>query len=207
LIALEIGGLGKERRGSRSHPTASAESPGLATEPASDEATLVRRAVAGDLRAFEALYRRYADRIYVLCRRLCGDPALAEDGVQEAFVRAWKSLPEFQGRSRFSTWLHQIAVRVVLDEKRRERRQPKLESISREEVPPPEAAREAQDDLRVELERAIAGLPEGARQVLVLHDVYGYEHAEIATMGGFSEGNSRSQLHRARLLLRKALEP
>jgi RNA polymerase sigma-70 factor (ECF subfamily) len=166
-----------------------------------DERTLVRRAADGDLHAFETLYRSHAGRVHLLCKRLTGDAAQAEDCVQEAFVKAWKSLGAFDGRAKFSTWLHQIAVRVALDEKRKQSRRPQAATMT---VAEPTAGRSS-DDLRVALERALHLLPEAARHVVVLHDVYGYQHEEIATMSGWSVGASRSQLHRARLLLRKAL--
>jgi RNA polymerase sigma-70 factor (ECF subfamily) len=171
--------------------------------PEAGEDALVRRAASGDVGAFEALHRLHGGRIHALCRRLLGDGVQAEDCVQEAFVKAWRSLASFDGRARFSTWLHQIAVRVALDEKRRQSRRPHLTAMA---VAEPGGERRS-DDLRVELERALARLPETARHVVVLHDVYGYEHAEIAKMTGSTEGGSRSQLHRARVLLRKALAP
>jgi RNA polymerase sigma-70 factor (ECF subfamily) len=182
---------------------ASLEGHGGGGTGAAGEDALVREAALGDLRAFEALYRMHGRRLQALCRRLLGDAAQAEDCVQEAFVKAWKNLASFDGRARFSTRLHQIAVRVALDEKRRQSRRPQLVVLTLREpgAPPPG------DGLGVELERALATLPEAARHVVVLHDVYGYEHAEIAKMTGTTEGGSRSQLHRARLQLRKALAP
>ena len=161
----------------------------------------MRSAASGDVRAFEALYRGHAGRVQALCRRLTGDPAQAEDCVQEAFVKAWKSLPSFDGRARFSTWLHQIAVRVTLDQRRKQARRPQLTALTLAEP----GGDRPENDLRVELEKALAALPEAARHVVVLHDVYGFEHGEIAEMTGTTEGGSRSQLHRARLMLRKAL--
>jgi RNA polymerase sigma-70 factor (ECF subfamily) len=180
---------------------ASLEGPGGGRTAEAGEDALVRSAAGGDLRAFEALYRGHAGRIQALCRRLTGDAGQAEDCVQEAFVKAWKSLPSFDGRARFSTWLHQIAVRVTLDERRKRARRPRIAPLTLAEP----GGDWPRGDLRVELERALAALPEVARHIVVLHDVYGYEHAEIAEMTGTTEGGSRSQLHRARLLLRKAL--
>ena len=167
----------------------------------------VDRARAGDRLAFEQLYRSHCDRIYALCWRMCGgDRGLAEDMVQEAFIRAWNKLHLFKGDSKFGTWLHRLAVNVVLSDKRI-----RVKRVQREQ--PMEAETErvmvGQKDviagLRKDLESAIAGLPERARTVLVLYDIEGYQHQEIAEMTGMAVGSSKAQLHRARKLVRDVL--
>lgn len=173
-----------------------------------DEAGWVCAARRGDRPAFERLYRAHCDRIHALCWRLCGgDAALAEDLVQEAFIRAWDKLHQFRGDSAFGTWMHRLAANVALSDRRirlrKVRRERAMdEGIERTAV----GARDVTQGLRDDLERAIAQLPERARTVLVLFDVEGYEHAEIAAMTGMAVGSSKAQLHRARKLVREALE-
>lgn len=166
---------------------------------------LVRRASAGDAEAFGALYRAHAGRVYALCLRLEGDAARATELTQDVFVRAWERLGGFRGESAFGTWLHRLAVNVVLQDRRaawrRERRVQPVEAPERLEAAAPASGAEPLD-----LERAIAALPPGARAVFVLHDVEGYGHAEIAAMTGIAEGTSKAQLFRARRLLREALD-
>ena len=167
----------------------------------------VDKARAGDRLAFEKLYRSHCDRIYALCWRMCGgDRALAEDMVQEAFVRAWNKLDLFRGDSKFGTWLHRLAVNVVLSDRRTRLKRVQREQQINENV---ERVLVGQKDvvagLRQDLEAAIAGLPERARTVLILYDIEGYKHAEIAAMTGMAEGSSKAQLHRARKLVRKVL--
>ena len=168
----------------------------------------VERAQAGDRLAFEKLYRSHCDRIYGLCWRMCGgDRALAEDMVQEAFVRAWNKIHLFRGDSKFSTWLHRLAVNVVLSDrrirvKRLQRESEMVEDVERKLV----GDRNVFAGLRKDLEAAIAGLPERARTVLVLFDIEGYRHDEIADMTGMAVGSSKAQLHRARKLVREVLE-
>lgn len=173
-----------------------------------DASDLVALAQAGDQAAFERLYRLQLPRVYALCWRLCGgDRALAEDLTQEAFVKAWQKLHLFEGRSAFGTWLHRLTANVVLSDRRirirRVTRETELDSDLEAVLPGQQNvwAGEARD-----LERAIAGLPERARTVLVLYDIEGYSHAEIAALTGMAEGSSKAQLHRARALARQALE-
>jgi len=169
------------------------------------EAALVQRARGGDVRAFERLYRDHVGRVYGLCLRLTRDAAQAEDCAQEAFINAWRALGRFETRSSLSTWLHRIAVNVVLAKRRRPERVLDL----------PAGAEEAADvevtfDTPVEvqeIEDAVGGLPEGARDVLVLCALYGYSHGEAAQMLGVAEGTCKAQLHRARALLRQRLDP
>ena len=167
------------------------------------EAALVQRACAGDTRAFERLYREHAGRIYGLCLRMTRDPQLAEDCTQDTFINAWRALPKFETRSSLSTWLHRIAVNVSLAKRRK--------------ISPAEPAPEDDEEGAVgewaletpvevqEIETAIGELPEGARDALVLHALYGYSHGEAAQMLGVAEGTCKAQLHRARKLLRERL--
>jgi len=173
-----------------------------------EESTLVEKAVAGDRRAFEQLYRDNCDRIYALCWRMCGgDRSVADDMLQEAFIRAWNKLELFRGDSKFSTWLHRLTVNVILSDKRirvkrLHREQQLSEGVERDMV----GVKDVTAGLRKDLELAVAGLPERARTVLVLYDIEGYQHAEIAEMTGMAVGSSKAQLHRARKLVREALE-
>ncbi|MBT8070040.1 MAG: sigma-70 family RNA polymerase sigma factor [Gammaproteobacteria bacterium] len=168
----------------------------------------VDKARAGDRLAFEKLYRSHCDRIHALCWRMCGgDRALAEDMVQEAFVRAWNKLELFKGDSKFGTWLHRVTVNVVLSDrririKRLKREQAFSDDIERVQV----GERNVFAGLRKDLEAAIAGLPERARTVLILYDVEGYQHQEIADMTGMAVGSSKAQLHRARKMVREVLQ-
>ncbi len=158
-----------------------------------------------DVTAFEQVYRENVGRVYALCLRLTADPARAEELTQDVFVKAWQKLDSFRGQSALSSWLHRIAVNTVFQsqrsEKRREARVTTTGDLTAYEAgtgPPP--------GLRMDLESAIAGLPPGARSVFVLHDIEGYKHAEIAELTGQAVGTLKAQLHRARRLLREALE-
>ena len=170
---------------------------------AGEDATLVRRAAGADMAAFELLYRRHHRRMHGVIVRLVGQAgARAEDLTQEAFVRAWQALPSFRFESAVSTWLHRLAVNTALMELRARRSRPladddedALESLSM-----PDTAGRAV--LGRDLERAVATLPPRARAVLVLHDVEGWKHEEIAAELGMAGGSSKAQLHRARGLLR-----
>jgi len=168
----------------------------------------VEAAQDGDRHAFEKLYRSHCDRIYALCWRMCGcDAGLAEDMVQEAFVRAWNKLALFRGDSKFGTWLHRLAVNVVLSDRRirvrrLQREQEMVDGVERTLT----GDKDVSAGLRKDLEAAISALPERARTVLVLYDVEGYQHSEIAEMTGMAVGSSKAQLHRARKLVRKMLD-
>ena len=165
----------------------------------------VARAAAGDRRAFERLYREHVDRVYSLCVRMCGDRTLAEELVQDVFVRAWEKLTLFRGDSSFSTWLHRLAVNVVLNARKGDgRRRSRIDS-SVEDLETLPQMRGDHVGERMDLQEAIAMLPPGARKVFVLHDVQGYRHDDIAELLGMTAGGSKAQLHRARLLLREAL--
>lgn len=180
--------------------------PAALTLEAGRDLGLVREARDGSLDSFEALYRENVSRVYALCLRMCGERGRAEDLTQEVFVRAWTRLASFRGESRFSSWLHRLAVNVVLGDKRSlgRRVEPVRTEASLEEAgdsaPPAEPGRSR------DLERAIASLPPGAREVLILHDIEGYRHQEIAAMTGRATGTCKAQLHRARMLLREALK-
>ena len=168
---------------------------------------LVDSAREGDRFAFEQLYRKHRDRIYALLWRLSGgDAALAEDLLQESFVRAWQKLGSFRGESRFGTWLHRLSANVGLSDRRSRMRRVQHEtelsdSADRTAV----GARDVSAGHRMDLEQAIAKLPERARTVLVLYDIEGYSHAEIAEATGMAVGSSKAQLHRARKLVRENL--
>lgn len=169
-----------------------------------DDATLVRGALAGDVGAFETLYRGHVGRVHGAILRLVGmDRARAEELTQDAFVRAWQKLSSFRHESAFSTWLYRLGVNTALMELRGRR----------EEVPADDAALDlaAGGDVpfcageRGDIERAVAALPPRARAVLVLHDVEGWKHEEIAAELGMAVGSSKAQLHRARGLMRRTL--
>jgi RNA polymerase sigma-70 factor, ECF subfamily len=167
--------------------------------------TTRRDAEAEQERAFDRLYEQHAGRVYGLCLRMSGDPAEAETLTQDVFVRVWTRLESFRGESAFGSWLYRLAVNVVLETRRSEARRAARDRLAAGPGPEP-AARRAPVDERLDLERAIATLPRKARLVLLLHDVEGYPQAEIAEMTGIAVGTVKSQLHRARRLLRERLE-
>lgn len=179
------------------------------------EADAIRLAQEGNAEAFEFLYRMHSRRVYALCLRMVSNTAEAEDLAQEAFLQLFRKIQTFRGESAFSTWLHRLAVNVVLMKLRKK----SLPETSLEEVTEPdEESGGPKRDFgspdptlvgsidRLNLERAIDQLPPGYKQVFVLHDVQGYEHNEIAKMMDCSIGNSKSQLHKARLRLRELLQ-
>jgi len=179
---------------------------GLASQTeTTDDQFLVRKAQAGDMPAFEELYRLNSGRVYALCLRMCGNAGYAEEMAQESFIRAWQRLSSFRGDARFSTWLHRVTVNVVLSDRRsRAKRMEKVtDPLEHQEIRL--AARPDVPGLSVDLEEAIAKLPTGARDVFVLHDIEGYKHKEIADMTGIATGTSKAHLHRARRLLREHL--
>jgi RNA polymerase sigma-70 factor (ECF subfamily) len=165
---------------------------------------------AGALDDFEPFYRAHVGRVHALCLRMCGDRGRAEELTQDVFVRAWEKRGTFRGAARAATWLHRLAVNVVLAGARAERRRlARVEPADAPDALPgarPDAAPDAAAGARLDLERAIAALPEGARTAFVLHDVEGYSHDEIARLTGVAPGTVRSQLHRARRLLLEALD-
>lgn len=173
----------------------------LAPIPAADDVT---SAAAGDRRAFERIYRAHANRVFTLCTRMLGDRMLAEEVTQDVFVRVWEKLPSFRGESAFSTWLHRVAVNVVLS-RRKTAGVHNARTTDDEDAQALLASRPVSVGDRMDLEAAIAGLPTGARRIFVLHDVEGYTHEEIGDQLGITPGGSKAQLHRARMLLRAAL--
>jgi RNA polymerase sigma-70 factor (ECF subfamily) len=161
-------------------------------------------AARGDRAAFERLYRAHTQRVYSVCMRMVVDRNKAEELTQDVFVRVWQKLPTFRGDSLVSTWLHRVAVNVVLTHRKSENAG-KNRAVSDDEAIEHTPGRGAFVGERVDLEAAIAGLPRGARQVFVLHDVEGFTHEEIGEQLSISPGGSKAQLHRARMLLRQAL--
>jgi RNA polymerase sigma-70 factor (ECF subfamily) len=178
------------------------------------EAEAIDRAKQGDAESFEGLYVLHKRRVYSLCLRMTGNTAEAEDLTQEAFLQLYRKIASFRGESAFSTWLHRLAVNVVLMRLRKkglpqvsleETLEPQQEGGPRKDIGTRDAVLAGSID-RINLERAIERLPPGYRMVFVLHDIEGYEHNEIAEMLGCSIGNSKSQLHKARMKLRDLLK-
>lgn len=166
---------------------------------------LVARAAAGDLAAFGLVYQHHVGRVFALCRRMCGDPVEAEEATQDVFVRLWERIGQYRGESAFSTWLHRLAVNVVLGDRRSTGRRlarvvPMHDPTEVERPSPPRTG-----DAAIDLQRALDTLPPKARQVFVLHDIEGWPHEEIATLMCTTVGTSKGQLHRARDLMRRAL--
>jgi len=182
-------------------------------EQDSNEAELIERAKQGDAHAFQALYDKHKRRVYSLCLRMTANTAEAEDLTQEAFLQLYRKIATFRGESAFSTWLHRLSVNVVLMQLRKK----SLPVVSLEESTQGEEDTPKKDfgaeDLalagsidRLQLQKAVDDLPPGYRTIFVLHDIEGYEHNEIATIVGCSIGNSKSQLHKARMKLRDLLK-
>lgn len=175
------------------------------------EAELIYRAQQGDRAAFAALVRAHQNEVYTLARRLVGDPHLASDVTQEALIRAWRALPRFRGDAQLSTWLHRITVNTAWTQKKRAKRYagPPIEDYRDLPAPigvdDPEFAGEILE-LRGRLRRAVDRLPQGQRQVVILKDVYGWPHADIAESMGISVTAAKVRLHRARARLAKDLE-
>ncbi len=178
-----------------------------------NEAELIERAKQGDAQAFQALYDKHKRRVYSLCLRMTANTAEAEDLTQEAFLQLYRKIGTFRGESAFSTWLHRLSVNVVLMQLRKK----SLPVVSLEESTQGEEDTPKKDfgaeDLalagsidRLQLQKAVDDLPPGYRMIFVLHDIEGYEHNEIATIVGCSIGNSKSQLHKARMKLRDLLK-
>lgn len=168
--------------------------------PESSESQRVAKAQRGDLREFEWLYRRYLPQVYGLCRRMLESTEEAEDMTQRVFLRAWQRISEFGGSGAFGGWLRRMAVNLMIDERRARWREDMVE-LPEEGLPAPTAS----VGERVDLERAVAALPTGARRVLVLHDMEGFTHEEIGELLGVTAGTTKTQLHRARKALRKVL--
>jgi RNA polymerase sigma-70 factor, ECF subfamily len=164
----------------------------------------VERAAAGDAAAFERIYRRHVPRVHGMCRRMLSGEE-SDDVTQEVFIRAWEKLALFRGDAAFGTWLYRLAVNVILA--RRQSRTTYRERFGGGDPDViPLAARRDRPDLRLDVEAAIDTLPAGAREIFLLHDVEGFTHEEIAGMLKVSAGTSKSQLHRARMSLRRYLQ-
>ena len=167
---------------------------------------VVRRAQAGDTAAFEILYREHSPRVFALCLRLSGGGRVeATELMQDVFIRAWRGLGTFRGDSAFPSWLHRLTVNAMLESRRSEKRRvarvlPMEDPGTIGAIAPAESP-----DLQMDLDRAIAALPEGARVAFVLHAIEGYKHEEIAAQLGIAAGTVKAQLHRARKLLIQAL--
>jgi len=197
----------------RSPDSAIQEPPAAPAKPVSPDADVLVRAQAGDHYAFAQLYALHKRRIYSLCLRMVSNVAEAEDLTQEAFLQLHRKIATFRGDSAFSTWLHRLAINVVLMHLRKkglslisldEAMEPTPEEGPGRSFGAPDLSLTGSID-RLALERAISDLPAGYRLIFVLHDIEGYEHNEIAAMLDCSIGNSKSQLHKARLKLRDAM--
>jgi RNA polymerase sigma-70 factor (ECF subfamily) len=180
----------------------------LRPAPRVDERRLIERVLAGDAGAERELYDAHVERVYRLAFRMSGRDDLAQDFTQDAFIRAFDRLAEFRGDAAFSTWLHAIAVSVVMNGMRKVKRFRTREAELGDDVAaavPDGARREAEPDLKARLARAVDALPEGYRAVFLMHDVEGYTHEEIGAALGVQPGTSKAQLSRARAKLRQAL--
>ena len=175
------------------------------------DAALVAAARGGDTRAFERLYRLYSGRVLGVCLRMTRRRDIAEDCVQQTFIRAWRNLGAFEGRSAFSTWLHRIAVNEVLTYARNHgtrveaTQEDAIEESDDATASSSSGANEYDAGEVMDVERALSTLPEGSRHVVVLQAVYGYSHEEVADMLGIAVGTCKAQLHRGRRLLRERL--
>ena len=180
----------------------------LANSIEPDAASLVARARDGDVSAFESVYRIHSDQVFRLCLRLAGDRDGAEDLAQDAWVRAWGRIGSFRGDATFGTWMHRLTVNLLLDRKRRDARwRDRMVSIEEDDSGTSLPATPAPTPgSRLDLEQALGTLPEGARIVFLLHEVEGYKHREIAQRLEVAVGTVKAQLHRARKLLKEALE-
>ena len=164
------------------------------------EMMLITRVKNNDMEAFEQLYQSHVNRVYALCLRLTSSVAIAEEMTQEAFVRAWQKIQSFRGESAFSSWLYRLTSNLVMSELRKKQ----LITTDIDELPNhKEQASSNMDTGKVrDMEQAISQLPDGAKAVFVLHDIEGFQHNEIAEMMGIAIGTSKTQLHRARNLLK-----
>ncbi len=177
---------------------------GVQTAP-SQEGALARRAAAGDMQAYEELYRQHVGRVLALCLRMARRRGEAEELVQDVFVRVWEKLSSYRGDAAFSTWLHRVAVNVVIERMRTDGRWRDRHAAEADPDATADGGFAQLAGTDVDLERAIATLPEKARLVFVLHDVEGHKHREIADLTGLAVGTCKAHLHRARRLLRARL--
>jgi len=174
------------------------------SEELAQEAMDVAAAAGGDTQAFERLYRTHAGRVYSLACRLAGSQD-ADELTQDVFVRAWRKLGTFRGESQFGSWLYRLTVNLIYGWLRSTATEQRRMVESEIPLARVQARRDA-TELRLDFDVAIERLPDGAREVFVLHDVEGYKHREIAELVGITAGTSKSQLHRARMILRDHLD-
>jgi RNA polymerase sigma factor (sigma-70 family) len=173
------------------------------TPSADRDAMDVARAARGDVQAFERLYRAHIPRVHGIVRRMAGGRDV-DELAQDVFVRAWQKLGTFRGESAFTTWLHRLTVNVVL-ERFRSGSTERSRRVDSDMVFETARSTPSRPDLSIDFEAALERLPDGAREIFVLHDVEGYKHHEIGSLLGISPGTSKAQLHRARMMLRKYL--
>ena len=182
----------------------------LADTSGSSDLILAQSAARGDMKAFEEIYNRHHRRVYSLCLRMLQNTAEAEDLTQEVFIQLYRKIGSFRGDSAFTTWLHRLTVNQVLMHFRR--RGVRMEQTTEDGDVPQQTVKGTENHLqmpvvdRIALDKAVSQLPPGYRSVFVLHDVEGHEHEEIARLLGCSVGTSKSQLHKARLKLRRLLQ-
>lgn len=188
----------------------SAEAPTPATTPVDDHRLLAARASRGDVAAFEQLYRTSVSRVFALCLRMTADRERAQELSHDAFVRAWETLSTFRGESSFQSWLHRLTVNVVLQDarttKRREARV-RLADDHADDVHTHAMSEGLDPGTRLDLDQALERLAPDARRIVVLHDIEGFRHDEIATMLGVAAGTVRARLHHARKQLREWMTP
>lgn len=187
---------------------AGAQSAASAAERAPfSERALIAAARKGDMRAFERLYRLYSSKVMGLCLRMTRSRDVAEDCVQQTFIRAWRNLSAFEGRSAFGTWLHRIAVNEVLTQARNHgtRSESDEAAVTAADSDQPDGSRDHDPGDMMDVERVLATLPAGSRHVVVLQAIYGYSHEEVADMLGIAVGTCKAQLHRGRRLLRERM--
>jgi RNA polymerase sigma-70 factor (ECF subfamily) len=170
-----------------------------------DETVDATLAASGDGHAFERLYRNHVSRIHSLARRMVGTDQ-ADELTQDVFVRAWEKLGTFRGEAAFGTWLHRLAINLILS-RRASLGRDRKRFVGDDEVLATRSSKAQRPELAIDFETAIGRLPDGAREVFMLHDVEGYKHREIGEALGIAPGTSKAQLHRARMLLRGHLEP
>jgi RNA polymerase sigma-70 factor (ECF subfamily) len=177
-----------------------------AVETAAEGIDLVARSQAGDVQAFEAIYRQHAGRIYTLACRMAGSPEDGEDLLQEIFLQAHRKLGSFKGDSSLGTWLYRLALNHCLDYVRsKHAKMSKLTDTLDGDAPYQPTARRDTPIARLDLERALERLPDGCREAFVLHDVEGFDHKEVGKLLGIAEGTSKSQVFKARAKLRALL--
>ena len=188
-------------------PGAGIHSSALPADRSLADGALVAAARKGDMKAFERLYRLHSGKVMGLCLRMTKRRDAAEDCVQQTFIRAWRSLDAFEGRSAFGTWLHRIAVNEVLTHERNHgtRAESDDDAVADAHAQAPETSRDYDATEIMDVEQALSTLPAGARHVVVLQAVYGYSHEEVADMLGVAVGTCKAQLHRGRRLLRERM--